>query len=614
MLYFGVERIRKGEKLKTKNGAGILQNTWQWLKHPSLPVLLFCINLLLVFPALLPALDEISAWDESAYITTGQSLVDKGEWPVFAASPLSSIFYALTYLPFHDSYFWLVYSCRLGRILLFTLLWWSTYLVMRPLRRFVAPWVLCGLFLVAPFTISFLSFPSDPLFAGFAALSLWQLLCFYNAVQTNDDRKAGQKHLWAASAFLGVAALARNDGLFLFVVLAGLAGWLSWRGRSASTRRSLRELLAGLLPATLPFAAIVGGYVLFYGLRTGHFDLGTAQRTYDNFEAGQQSVYTGSGSFNAVIESKIEARRVFGTPQENGYSVLTAIRRNPGVYLQRLKITVKTLPDRLLHAYGIRFAALFLLLALRGGIELIRQRQYSLLVIFCLWPVHLASGFVITLFREGHLLFPFYEVLALSAIGLTAILSRANRGERYAWLAILLGLAILGLGSNKLAIFYGAGVAFLGLGMAFWIQEHLPNGEGLAIPMLILLGAGLILHGNFPSPAIPRMGTAPREQGIIYLVDHFPPDTPIVAGSCGAAWLAKMRCFNLASDDVPKDRSVEEFLDWMRVQGVGGVFVDSTLSSDNARLWDLINPQIGTSLERVFSAGEGDVQVLVLKP
>jgi hypothetical protein len=245
---------------------------------------------------------------------------------------------------------------------------------------------------------------------------------------------------------------------------------------------------------------------------------------------------------------------------------------------------------------------------------LFRQRQYALLAIFCLWPLPLASGLVITLFREGHLLFPFYVILALSAIGLTAILGRASRGERFAWLAVLLGLAVLGLGSNKLAVFYGAGVAFLGLGLTFWVQARLPAGSNLAIPMLILLGAGLVIHGDFPSPAIPTLGADPREQGIVYLADHFPPDTPVAAGSCGAAWLAKMHCFNLASEDVPTDRSPEKFLDWMRVQNVSVVFVDTALSSDNPRLWELINPQIGTGLKRVFSAGEGDVQVLVLKP
>ena len=595
--------------MKAKNRELVVRNVWQWLQHPPLALLLFFINLLLVLPALLPTLGEINSWDESAYINNGRMLVDKGRWPVFAYSPLSSIFYALTYLPFHSTHFWLVYSCRLGRILLFAWLWWSTYLVMRPLRRFVTPWVMSGLFLVAPFTFSFLSFPSDPLFTGFAALSLWQLLCFFNAVGPNHNSRSGRRHLWAASAFIGVAALARNDGLFLFIILAGLAGWLGWRAQ-----RNLRGVLTHLVPVALPFAAIVGGYVLFYGLRTGHFELGTARRTYDNFEAGQQSVFAGSGELNPVTESKLEARRLFGTPQENGYSVLAAIRRNPGAYFQRLKIAISALPNLLLHAYGIRFAALFLLLALRGLIELFRQRQVALLAIFCLWPAHLASGLVITLFREGHLLFPFYVVLALSAIGLTAILARANRRERGAWLAILLGLAILGFGANKLAVFYGAGVALLGLGTALWVQERLPSESGLAIPMLILLGAGLIIHGNFPSPAIPRLGADPREQGILYLADHFPPDTPIAAGSCGAAWLAKMRCFNLESEDVPTERSPEKFLDWMQVQGVGAVFVDPALSSDNPRLWELITPQIGIGLERVFSAGEGDIQVLVLKP
>lgn len=595
-------------EMKGTTGKQVMRNIGKWIQHPPLAALLLCINLLLVLPALLPTLSEINGWDESAYIYNGELLADKGQLRIFADSPLSSIFYALTYLPFRSSYFWLVYSCRLGRILLFALLWGSTYLVAQPLRRWIAPWLISGLFLVAPFTFSLLSYPSDPLFTGFAALSLWQLLSFFTGAGSKDPGETGRKHLWAASALMGLAAMARNDGLFLFIILVGLVGWLGWR-----RQRNLRGLLGHLLPVTLPFAAIVVGYVLFYGLRTGSFELGTAQRTYDNFEAGQQSVFAGTGELNPVIESKIEARRLFGTPQENGNSVFAAIRRNPSAYFQRLKIAVKSLPDLLLHAYGIRFAALFFVLALGGLIELLRQRQYSLLIIFCLWPVHLASGFVITLFREGHLLFPFYVVLALSAIGLTAILTRQSRRERAVWLAVLLGLALLGFGSNKLAVFYGAGVALLGLGAAFWVQARLPVGSGLAIPMLILLAAGLIIHGGYPSPSIPTLGADPREQGVVYLVDHFPPDTPVAGGSCGVVWLAKMRCFNLTSLDVPTDLSSDKFLDWLQVQSVSLIFVDTSLSSTNPRLWELIDPQVGNRLERVFSAGEGDVQVLVLQ-
>ena len=128
-----------------------------------------------------------------------------------------------------------------------------------------------------------------------------------------------------------------------------------------------------------------------------------------------------------------------------------------------------------------------------------------------------------------------------------------------------------------------------------------------------MLAAGLIIHGDYPSPSIPSLGTDPREQGIVYLADHFPPDTPVAVGSCGPAWIAKMRCFNLSSEDVPTDRSPDKFLDWMQVQNVGVIFVDPSLSSTNSILWALIEPQVGNRLERVFSAGQGDVQVLVLK-
>jgi hypothetical protein len=52
----------------------------------------------------------------------------------------------------------------------------------------------------------------------------------------------------------------------------------------------------------------------------------------------------------------------------------------------------------------------------------------------------------------------------------------------------------------------------------------------------------------------------------------------------------------------------------MSDQGIRAVLVDHSLSSENPRLWELIQPQIGTSLERVFSGDGGDIQVLLVKP
>ena len=105
---------------------------------------------------------------------------------------------------------------------------------------------------------------------------------------------------------------------------------------------------------------------MFYGIQTGDFTIGTIERTYDNFEAGHQSIYSGEGEINPVFEAKQEARRVFGTPEENNYSVFRAIARSPSVYLQRVVSEASKLPRQVLNAYGIRLAVPLVRFAARG--------------------------------------------------------------------------------------------------------------------------------------------------------------------------------------------------------------------------------------------------------
>lgn len=564
-------------------------------------LLLFLINLLLISPLFLPNLSDINPWDEANYINKGRELVDLGQWPSFAGDPLVSIFYALTYLPYQHSPYWLVQSCSLGRVLLFSLLWFSAYLVATRLKRFAPPAIMVGMLLVTPLAADMLSFPSDPLFASLAGFSFWQLLGYFDTRQN--------KHLWLASLFMGLAALARNDGLFLFLILFGLAILLALR------EKSWRALGRAVLGVTVPFILLVGGYVLFYGLRTGDYSLGTLQRTYINFEAGQQVVYGGSGELSAVVEARLEAQRLFGTAEENGNSVFRAIKRNPSAYIQRLVAVTKSLPDKVLHAYGLRFAAVLLLLAVRGFIELIRQKQRLLLVLLCIWPLHLATGFVITLFRTGHLQFPFYIVFGLACIGLMALLSTLHtRREPTIWLVVLLGLVIFGLVDNKLAITYGAGIFLLALlAVYLTLRETLTSPQHLAIALLILLAGGLILHGDYPSPKIRTLGTDSKEQAVVFMADNLPAGSLVACSSPGPVWMAKMKVANLTSTDVPTNRTPQEFLDWLRVQNIQAIYVDHTLYTNSPRLWSLLEAQIGAGLERVFSADQGDIQVLLVK-
>lgn len=563
-----------------------------------LPLILFGANLLLVYSIFLPHLADINLWDEASMVASGRALL-QGHVPGYAANPLVAILYALTYLPFKTSPFWLVQSTSLGRLILFSLLWLGTYLVARRLSRWAAPPVMLGLLFVSPLSIDFLRFPSDPLFASLAAISFSFVLAY--------QQEGRARHALWASFFLGLAALARNDGLILFLVFVPIMVLLA---------APLRQWKVSLAAAIGPFVLVAGGAVLIAGLVNGSYDLGTMARTYDNFESGQQVVGGAPGEGNAVIQARLEARRLFGTPEENGHSVFRAIQRNPGAYWTRLKAILRALPDTILHAYGIRFAAILFLLAARGILELVLQRQWRLLAILGLWPAHLVTGFVITIFREGHVLFPFYIVLALAAIGIASVLEQiGNLWERIGWSVILGGLAFATLLTNKLAIFYGVIILLL----AFWLcvvawKMLEASAHATAVPLLILLASGLILRGGFPSPSIRVLGTAADEQAVLYLRDHLPPGSAVAAGAPGAVIEADMLPATLSAADVPTGRSSEEMVAWLRSQAIRAVYVDQTLWGDNPALWALLQQQIGKGLERVFVGDGGDYQVLLVKP
>lgn len=586
--------LQEGPSRGNREGAnGGIDRISRWI-----PLILFLTNLFLVYSFFLPNLRDINLWDEAAIVSSGRALLE-GRIPIFASSPLTAALYAVLTIPFRSSPFWLIQACAAGRLVLFCLLWIGTYLVARQLDKRTAAVVMLGLLLVTPISLDFLRFPTDPLFASMAAISFSFVLAYRRSGNVRDV-------LWA-SFFLGLAALARNDGLILFLVFVPIVVFLC-------ARRS--RWYISLAAAVGPFIALVGGYVLLVGALTGSYGLGTAQRTYDNFESGQAAAYQGSGETNAVIEARLEARRLFGTPQENGYSVLRAIQRNPKAYLARLKAITLSFPDAVLHAYGIRFAAVILLLVVRGIVDLVRRRDYRQLGIMALWPAPLVTGFVITLFRPGHTLFPFYVMFALAGIGLATTLDNLERrSERLGWSIVLGLLAAYTLAANKLAVFYGVSILLLALWLCMLIRSGLRETRAV-IPasLLVLACAGVIVRGGFPSPTLPALGMAADEQAVLYMHDHFPPGTPVAAGAPGAVVMAGMSSATLAAADVPTNRSPEGFLQWMRDQGIKAVYVDPLLTGEDPAIWTLIEKMIGNGLERVFVAEGGDYQILLVEP
>jgi hypothetical protein len=557
---------------------------------------LFLVNFFLVFAFFLPNLVDINPWDEAAYVRCGQVLIDEGQFPSYGGNPITCIFFGLTYLPFKNSVFWMVHSISLARAILFVFLWIGLYLVARELTNFAPAEIALGIFLVTPLSLEMLRFPSDPLFASFAALSLWQLLKYEHA--------GVRKYLVFSSLFLAAAALARNDGLILFVIFLFLTIFVSWRRK---------DLWRSVLCSLTPFIALVGGYILLYGLATGDYRLGTMERTYENFESGQQVIYSGEGEFSPVIEARLEAQRLFGTAEENNYSVFRAIARNPEAYTKRLIAVIKGLPQLLLNAYGKRFAVILFILALRGVIELVRRKEVPLLLILFLWPMHLATGFVITLFRTGHLQFAYYIVFLLASIGLFALLSNLRSRIEVGWATLLfVGFGIYGILDNKLAIFYGVAIFLVSLWILAFYQGQIRE-QMKPIMLLLLLCGGIIIRGEFPSPKLRVLGSDPKEQAVAFMMENFPPEASLAAAAPGVVWAAKLNCAVLASRDVPQERSTEGFMQWLRDQGFEGIYVDHDLYNGLPAVWNLIEPQIGVGLERIFEVDRGNYQILVFK-
>jgi hypothetical protein len=449
--------------------------------------------------------------------------------------------------------------------------------------------------MAAPFYIKMLRFPSDPFFMAIAGLGLWQLLAF--------QQEGKLKSAILGGVFIALAAATRNDGLVLFIVT------LSWLSILVVIKKFHWTGVAGFIT---PFVLIVGGYVLLYGFHTGNFSLGTAERTYDNFEAGQIAVYSGEEGLNAAVDAKREARRLFGTAEENDYSVLKAILRNPQAYIERLKRVSLELPSQIIKAYSGKWVVLLTFWAIWGMVTLIRKREWTFVGLLLIWFTPFLSGFVITIFRTGHLLFPSLVVLSFVAIGLSDYGKRGHDRKVYLiGILVMFLLLLMGIFANELVVIYAAGLCLVAMLLIRLGQVILPAWKGsTAFPLLLFLAVGIILHGPYPGFGKVAAETPAEEQALLVMVDTLPKGARILAGSPGVIYAADMTYLGLASTDVPIFTSSLEFGRWLEAQDVDAVYIDQSLTVDNQAYWTLLQELAGW-FEVAYRNPSGEIQVWI---
>jgi hypothetical protein len=555
----------------------------------------FAANLILLFPVFFPNLRDITGFAEAAYINNGKRLVE-GVMTPFGYSPLSSFLYAATYLPVQGSPYWLIYSCTIGRFLLFGLLWGSSYLVAKTQSALASPFVMIMFLLVSQTLVHLIAHGSHALFAAMSAFALWQVLSFYETKRIS--------HLTTASVFIGLAVLARSgEGLILFLVLLLLLPFL---------KGGLKTKTAYLSAALLPCAAIVLGYIVAYRLLVGSFDLGMAEYSYFTFEQGHgmafQSEYDENEEF--YVLGQMDARRLFGTPQENQYSIATAILRNPKAYLERVPRLIGLIPGYVIIMYA-SLGVVFFLITARGIIELIRRRLYLLLSIFLLWCSYLLV-YAVLVFQPRHFLLPYYAVFLLSSVGLTALVDNFHsRKERYLWALALVVLMIIALTVGRAKTFATAGLVLLVFGIAWMTMHRYRTVQPIKAIGVMLASAPFILGAQYPEPRFRNIGIAADERATLFMRERLPPGAPVGAYQPINPWMANLTYIPMYRSSLPQFRSQEDFGKWMKENRLHAIYADIYLKKLEPAVWQLVQERIGQDLRVGFVSEDENIHVLL---
>ena len=229
---------------------------------------------------------------------------------------------------------------------------------------------------------------------------------------------------------MGLAALARVDALAWIAAFTSISIAIGFR------TYSIGQIT---LVAIVPAVGFVAGFVAISRIDSGSFDdsIGSlAPKLYQAFEQNQ-SVLTG-GNDEAAYR---QARKLFGTPDDNQGSVFRAILKNPSAFWLRIVTNSKNLPNLYLSAFDKRVGPMLLIFAGLGIVALIRRGAYGMLVISMIWALPSAhySGFL-----SRHVLATVtYLPIVFASIGLTYAFRRdLPRSELTAY--ILAGLLLIG--------------------------------------------------------------------------------------------------------------------------------------------------------------------------
>jgi hypothetical protein len=544
----------------------------------------FLVNLLVLSPTLKPAFDTLNPHDETKYIDSGRSLL---ELQVRGANwgPLVAVVYAPLHLIFQRSLDWFVWEAFAGRVVLFALLWGALFYLSTKFRRHAHPFVTAGVLFVTVSFLPTLQNQSDALYLACAIVALAKVLDFRQRLNLRD--------LVLASTLVALGVLARVESILLLGILPIAAVVIA---------RRRKPILKVLGAALLPGLAILAAYLVVTLALGGSLDSGISRKSWNSFEMNQP-VASGQDPYEVTA-------RLYGTGEENGYSVVRAVLRNPAAFAQRIAANGRTLPASYLEFFGKRLGFVVLLMAAWGAYALLRRRDPWPLVLMVVWA---APAAVSLAFLPRHFVpQSSYLPLILAAIGVAFPLSEEARPAEETAFAVAAGaLAVFGLATNKLAVMVG-GVYVLAVVVLVWLlrRSRWLTREAAGAPLLLAFAAGLLLRGPFSFPDYPHIGSSPPEKAVHFMELNLPAGSQVISTVPMPAVAAGM--LEVDPSRLADPTSAEAVCRGLRQLDVRAIFVEASLRNGDPELVASLNELRGAGVEVGITADPGSFQVFVV--
>jgi hypothetical protein len=282
------------------------------------------------------------------------------------------------------------------------------------------------------------------------------------------------------------------------------------------------------------------------------------------------------------------ARQLYGAPDENQYSVLAAVQRNPSAFERRMLALPAVFVFIIGYVYGPAFAMLQLAFALLGLTMLVARRQILIATLLVLWPSYLLA-YIPFFARYGYLLSPYFCLNVLVAVGIVGVVR---------WVPRVL---------NNLRARRG-----------FEAAGPRPLARLGTATALAFVGIGLITHGPFAVPQMPVLGQSGEEQASLFMSRHVERSTLVAAFMPAVPWTAKMTWQPLVWDlnegagpttsrfGTLTVHNAAELDQWIARTGVKAFYLDYLLKHYQPQMYAAVESELGHGLDVVFQTHDDD--------